>query len=102
MDGWRWGLWAVDLVGLLVMAAMLEETAEALKISHPLTGVVERVNERHGPFVGLLMTYPTEEIALQVSGFFVPSSDLPLLEIAGMIFSLSYIFKFQPMVLYLF
>ena len=78
MGGWRWGLWAVDLVGLLVVAVMVEET-------------VERVNKRNGPFVGLLMTYPTEEIALQVSGFFVPSSDFPLVQLAGMFlyFSLS-------------
>ncbi|KAL6320138.1 hypothetical protein AAG906_004647 [Vitis piasezkii] len=74
-----WGLWAVDLVGLLVVAVMVEETVE-LKLSHHLHGVVERVNERNGPFVGLLMTYPTEEIALQVSGFFVPSSDFPLVQ----------------------
>ncbi|RVW41764.1 hypothetical protein CK203_113416 [Vitis vinifera] len=77
VGGWRWELWAVDLVGLLVVAVMVEET-------------VERVNKRNGPFVGLLMTYPTEEIALQVSGFFVPSSDFPLVQLAGMIlYSLS-------------
>ena len=77
VGGWRWELWAVDLVGLLVVAVMVEET-------------VERVNKRNGPFVGLLMTYPTEEIALQVSGFFVPSSDFPLVQLVGMIlYSLS-------------
>ena len=84
VGGWRWGLWTVDLV-----AVMVEETVE-LKLSHHLHGVVERVNERNGPFVGLLMTYPTEEIALQVSGFFVPSSDFPLVQLVGMIlYSLS-------------
>ncbi|XP_034711434.1 bark storage protein A-like [Vitis riparia] len=82
VGGWRWGLWAVDLVGLLVVAVMVEETVE-LKLSHHLHGVVERVNERNGPFVGLLMTYPTEEIALQVFCFFVPSSDFPLVQLAG-------------------
>lgn len=59
-----------------------------LKLSHHLHGVVERVNERNGPFVGLLMTYPTEEIALQVSGFFVPSSDFPLVQLAGRRFNI--------------
>ncbi|XP_034680368.1 bark storage protein A-like [Vitis riparia] len=87
VGGWRWGLWAVDLVGLLVVAVMVEETVE-LKLSHHLHGVVERVNERNGPFVGLLMTYPTEEIALQVSGFFVPSSDFPLVQLAGRRFNI--------------
>ncbi|KAJ9678463.1 hypothetical protein PVL29_020605 [Vitis rotundifolia] len=82
VGGWRWALWAVDLVGLLVVAVMLEETVE-LKLSHHLHGLVERVNERNGPFFGLLMTYPTEEIALQVSGFFVPSSDFPPVQLAG-------------------
>ncbi|KAL6320184.1 hypothetical protein AAG906_004693 [Vitis piasezkii] len=82
VGGWRWGLWAVDLV-----AVMVEETVE-LKLSHHLHGVVERVNERNGPFVGLLMTYPTEEIALQVSGFFVPSSDFPLVQLAGRRFNI--------------
>uniref|UniRef100_F6HEF2 Uncharacterized protein n=1 Tax=Vitis vinifera TaxID=29760 RepID=F6HEF2_VITVI len=60
---------------------MVEETMQ-LKLSHHLHGVVERVNERNGPFVGLLMTTPTEEITLQVSGFSVPSSDF--LELAGL------------------
>ena len=60
---------------------MVEETMQ-LKLSHHLHGVAERVNERNGPFVGLLMTTPTEEITLQVSGFSVPSSDF--LELAGM------------------
>ena len=87
VGGGRWGLWAVDLVGLLVVAVMVEETVE-LKLSHHLHGVVERVNERNGPFVGLLMTYPTEEIALQVSGFFVPSSDFPLVQLAGRRFNI--------------
>lgn len=89
--GWKRELWAVDLVALLVMTAMVEEKM-GLKPSHQLHGVVESVNKGKGPFVGLLMTFPTEEIALQLSGFFVPSSDYPLVELAGMLLFFSLVF----------
>ncbi|KAB1223623.1 Bark storage protein A [Morella rubra] len=64
---------SVDLVlnlamamGLLVLAQV--EQSVQLRSTHPMHGVVDRVNENAGPYIGLVMAYPTEELALQTSG----------------------------------
>lgn len=54
-----------------------------LKSSHPLHGVVDRINGEGGPYIGLVMAYPTEEAVLVDSGLFVPSSDLPWVDLSG-------------------
>jgi len=78
-----WG--AVDLevmlLGLLVMVQV--QLSVQLRCSHPMHGVVDRINENAGPYIGLVMTFPTEEIVLQTSGFFVPSSEIPWVDLAG-------------------
>jgi len=59
-----WG--AVDLevmlLGLLVMVQV--QLSVQLRCSHPMHGVVDRINENAGPYIGLVMTFPTEEIVL--------------------------------------
>ncbi|KAF5735434.1 hypothetical protein HS088_TW15G00940 [Tripterygium wilfordii] len=46
-------------------------------------GIVDRENENGGPYVRLVMAYPTEEIALEVSGFFSRNSDISWVDVAG-------------------
>ncbi|XP_077234937.1 bark storage protein A-like [Tasmannia lanceolata] len=53
-----------------------------VSLSHPLRGMVEKVN-REGPYLGLVMAYETEEKALQSSGLFTPSTDVPFLDLSG-------------------
>ncbi|KAE8077479.1 hypothetical protein FH972_016039 [Carpinus fangiana] len=74
------------LLGLLVMAQVQESVQ--LRCSHPTHGVVERINENAGPYIGLVMTFPTEELVLQTSGFFVPSSYIPWVDLAGRRFNI--------------
>lgn len=81
------------MVGILVMMMMMVQRSMQLRSSHPLHGVVDRINENGGPYIGLVMTYPTEEIALQTSGFFLPSSDIPFVDLAGSISTLSLYFS---------
>ncbi|KAK9272451.1 hypothetical protein L1049_002824 [Liquidambar formosana] len=84
--------WAVDLkvkvmmmvLGLLVM---VQESMQ-LRSSHPLHGVVDRVNQNAGPYIGLVMAYPTEEYVLQISGLFMPSSHIPWVDLAGRRFNI--------------
>lgn len=45
--------------------------------------LVERANVMYGPFIGLVMAYSAEEIALQSSGFFTPSPGLPSIDLSG-------------------
>jgi hypothetical protein len=83
-------MWAFDLevmvlvlVGLLVMLQV--QQSMQLRFSHPMHGVVDRINENAGPYIGLVMAYPTEELALQSSAFFVPSSEIPWVDLAGIL-----------------
>lgn len=69
------------VMGLLVLAQV--EQSVQLRSTHPMHGVLDRVNENAGPYIGLVMAYPTEELALQTSGFFVPSSEIPWVDLAG-------------------
>lgn len=73
--------WEVMLVGLMVLVQV--ERCMQLRATHPMHGVVDRINENGGPYIGLVMAYPTEELALQSSAFFVPSSQIPWVDLAG-------------------
>ncbi|XP_015575183.3 bark storage protein A-like [Ricinus communis] len=77
--------WTVDLEAVIVglVVVLMIDYSEELKLKHPMHGVVDRVNENGGPYIGLVMAYPTEEVALQGSGFFVPSSHTPSVDLAG-------------------
>ncbi|KAA8540145.1 hypothetical protein F0562_026837 [Nyssa sinensis] len=84
-----WG--GVDL-GVVMMIIILcnnyvKQSLE-LRSSHPLHGVVDRVNEKGGPYIGLVMAYPTEEIALEASALFVPNSHVPWLDLSGRRFNI--------------
>ncbi|KAM3730556.1 hypothetical protein ACB098_12G096400 [Castanea mollissima] len=54
-----------------------------LRSSHPMHGVVDKINENAGPYIGLVMTFPTEELALIDSTFFFTSSEIPWVDLAG-------------------
>ncbi|KAK9994041.1 hypothetical protein SO802_023744 [Lithocarpus litseifolius] len=84
-------MWAVDLqvmlvVGFLVMLQV--QHSLQLRSSHPMHGVVDKINENAGPYIGLVMTFPTEELALIDSTFFVPSSEIPWVDLAGRRFNI--------------
>ncbi|XP_022719878.1 LOW QUALITY PROTEIN: bark storage protein A-like [Durio zibethinus] len=99
---WKMGLmgcrgtpiWDVDLEVLVVVMLIgvvflnLVEESKQLSTSHPMRGVVDKVNEDGGPYIGLVMAYPTEELALQLSGFFLPNPDIPWIQLAGRRFNI--------------
>ncbi|CAL5323515.1 unnamed protein product [Camellia sinensis] len=71
----------IVILVVVVMGFEVKKTIQ-LKSNHPLHDVVERINEKGGPYIGVVMAYPTEELALLSSGFFLPSSDLPSLHLS--------------------
>lgn len=73
-----------------------------LKSSHPLHGVVDRINGEGGPYIGLVMAYPTEEAVLVDSGLFVPSSDIPWVDLSGTYSSLYSLCAFACLGMYLY
>ncbi|THG21769.1 hypothetical protein TEA_019993 [Camellia sinensis var. sinensis] len=74
----------IVILVVVVMGFEVKKTIQ-LKSNHPLHDVVERINEKGGPYIGVVMAYPTEELALLSSGFFLPSSDLPSLHLSGLL-----------------
>ena len=64
-----------QVVGLLVMLQVQQSLQ--LRSSHPMHGVVDEINENTGPYIGLVMTFSTEELVLIDSTFFVPRSEIP-------------------------
>ncbi|XVF56571.1 hypothetical protein PTKIN_Ptkin06aG0131800 [Pterospermum kingtungense] len=82
-------IWEVDFAVLVVLVFLsLVQDSKQLSPSHPMRGVVDKVNEDGGPSIGLVMAYPTEQLALQRSGFFLPSSDIPWIDLAGRRFNI--------------
>ncbi|KAK3012998.1 hypothetical protein RJ639_008730 [Escallonia herrerae] len=59
---------------MMVLALAMVVVDNAVRLS---------VNENGGPYVGLVMAYPTEEIALESSSVFLPSSQVPYLDLSG-------------------
>ncbi|KAI8032381.1 Bark storage protein A [Camellia lanceoleosa] len=77
----------IVILVVVVMGFDVKKTIQ-LKSNHPLHDVVERINEKGGPYIGVVMAYPTEELALLSSGFFLPSSGLPSLQLSGRTFNI--------------
>ncbi|CAK9138426.1 unnamed protein product [Ilex paraguariensis] len=84
------GLRAVNSKAIVIMVVVLVMTQRSVQLrsNHPLHGVVDRVNENGGPYIGLVMAYPTEEAALQSSSLFLPSSDVPSVDLSGRRFNI--------------
>lgn len=72
------------MVGLILLSAMAQHTVQ-LRSNHPMRGIVDRVNEIGGPYIGLVMAYPPEELALITSDLFVHNSLIPSIDLAGSI-----------------
>ncbi|XP_059667400.1 bark storage protein A-like [Cornus florida] len=90
-DGWKLRpIRAVDLevmVTLLVLLGMSNvKQSMQLRSNHPLHGLVDRVNEN--AYIGLVMAFSTELNVLQSSALFLPRSDVPWLDLAGMRFNI--------------
>ncbi|GAB4858170.1 hypothetical protein Ancab_009567 [Ancistrocladus abbreviatus] len=76
----------VMMMGLLVLV-QLQQTVE-LRSSHPLHEAVDRINGQGGPYIGLVMAYPGEQVVLQASGLFVPNPDFPFVQLSGRRFNI--------------
>ncbi|KAK9201115.1 hypothetical protein WN944_016316 [Citrus x changshan-huyou] len=79
--------WVLDvklvvMLGLGLLLAMAQHTVQ-LRSNHPMHGIVDRVNEIGGPYIGLVMAYPPEELALITSRLFVHNSRIPFIDLAG-------------------
>ncbi|KAI3926514.1 hypothetical protein MKW92_042336 [Papaver armeniacum] len=55
--------------------------------NHPNRELLDRINRR-GPYVGIVMAYSTEEIAMKSSGFFVPNCHYPSVDLSGRKFNI--------------
>ncbi|KAL5568250.1 hypothetical protein UlMin_024825 [Ulmus minor] len=71
----------VVMVGFLLM--MVQPSME-LRLKQRIKEIVGGGSS----YIGLLMTFPTEELALQNSGYFVPNSNIPWVDLAGRRFNI--------------
>ncbi|GAB2227534.1 hypothetical protein Droror1_Dr00009356 [Drosera rotundifolia] len=73
----------VTMMLLLLFQQFNVNQIVALRHNHPHHDVVDAINRSGGPYIGLVMAYPGEEVVLQASGLFVPNSDIPLVLLSG-------------------
>ncbi|XXG43803.1 hypothetical protein AAC387_Pa01g3759 [Persea americana] len=71
--------WAYVDIALLLLFSSVQHSSQS---HHAVREVVERANS-YGPFIGLVMAYSTEEMALQSSGLFIPSKGVPFVDLSG-------------------
>ncbi|KAJ0079417.1 hypothetical protein Patl1_23821 [Pistacia atlantica] len=79
---------AVELELVAVGLLLMVQCSMQLRKTHPMHEIVDIVNENGGPYIGLVMAYPTEEMALQTSGLFVRNSQIPWVDLAGRRFNI--------------
>lgn len=72
---------AVLVLGFLVM---VPESMQ-INVNHPLFGLVQKVNLKNGPLLGLVISSGRDEKLLKNSTFFTPDEETPLIVIAGII-----------------
>ncbi|GFY83948.1 phosphorylase superfamily protein [Actinidia rufa] len=58
---------------VLIMLGFMMKPSVQLKSTHPLHAVVDTINHNGGPYIALVMAYPTEELVLLHSGLFLPT-----------------------------
>lgn len=72
---------------LMVQFLLVQQTLQ-LRSTHPLREVVDRINNHGGPYIGLVLAFPAEELPLQNSGLFVPNSRNPVIQLSGRKFNI--------------
>lgn len=82
-----WGLRLATVLATLVILSQVQMSMQ-LPWNHPLRRVVDRVNQKEGPFIGLVMAFGKEEMVLIASGHFTPSPYVPAVQIAGRVFNI--------------
>ncbi|PSS04549.1 Bark storage protein like [Actinidia chinensis var. chinensis] len=73
---------------VLIMLGFMMKPSVQLKSTHPLHAVVDTINHNGGPYIALVMAYPTEELVLLHSGLFLPNSNLPWIDLSGRRFNI--------------
>ncbi|GLT95074.1 hypothetical protein SLE2022_127790 [Rubroshorea leprosula] len=89
--GRRRRLAVADLVAAAafwVLIVVQVDLTVQLRRRHPMHEIVDGVNDNAGPYIGLVMAYPTEEMALLTSGLFLPNPDVSSVDLAGRTFNI--------------
>lgn len=68
---------------MMVVIMLSVQQSTQLRSNHPTHEVVDRTNRHSGPYIGLVLAFPAEEVPLQTSGLFVPNSRNPSIQLSG-------------------
>ncbi|KNA18974.1 hypothetical protein SOVF_064490 [Spinacia oleracea] len=72
----------------VVILMVLVHQSVQLRSTHPLHEVVDRINNHGGPYIGLVLAFPAEQVPLLNSGLFVPNSRNPFIQLSGRKFNI--------------
>lgn len=81
------GAAAMFLFLFLLMLTLVQQSVQ-LRSNHPMHEIVDRINHYGGPYIGLVLAFPAEEVPLQASGLFVPNSEFPVVQLSGRKFNI--------------
>ena len=85
-----WEMWGLKLVVMVLGLLVLAPETMQLHVDHPLHGVVQRINDKSGPFLAIIISSSRDERILWESGHFDHDKANPQLVIAGIVqFNLS-------------
>lgn len=73
----------MKLLAVVVGLLFLVPDTMQLSINHPLHSIVERLNVKGAPFLGLVISSSRDEKILKNSSYFEPDASFPYLTIAG-------------------
>ncbi|KAL9237221.1 hypothetical protein vseg_011799 [Gypsophila vaccaria] len=73
---------------MMMTMMMMVRQSVPLRSSHPMHKIVDKINHRGGPYIGLVLAFPAEEVPLQASSLFVPDSDFPFVQLSGRRFNI--------------
>ncbi|KAI3839463.1 hypothetical protein MKX03_017724 [Papaver bracteatum] len=93
---WRNGM-AISNIMVVVILLVVQNSSTCclassqhqnlMRWNHPKRELLDRIN-REGPYVGIVMAYSTEEIAMKSSSFFIPNCHYPSVDLSGRKFNI--------------
>ncbi|KAI3880250.1 hypothetical protein MKX03_010447 [Papaver bracteatum] len=81
----------ICLVVLILMVQSFSASSShhqyMMRFNHPKRELLDRIN-RNGPYVGILMAFAPEKLALESSGIFIPNFQNPSVDLSGREFNI--------------
>ncbi|KAI3926517.1 hypothetical protein MKW92_042339 [Papaver armeniacum] len=91
---WCSGMTVLNILRVVVLILLVQSCLASsshhqnmMRFNHPKRELFDRIN-RNGPYVGIVMAFAPEKLALESSGFFIPNSHNPSVDLSGRKFNI--------------